>query len=73
MRAEVAEAVEAMKSRGDKNLHYVDGQELFGPDLVHLLPDDLHPDGEGYKVMGQNFVDRVARTRFAGSGVAAPV
>ena len=73
MRAEVAEAVEAMKSRGDKNLHYVDGQELFGPDLVHLLPDDLHPDGEGYKVMGQNFVDRVAHTLFAGSGMVAPV
>ena len=43
MRVEVAEAVDAMQDRGDTNLHYVDGLDLFGPDLAHLLPDDLHP------------------------------
>ena len=60
MRQEVSEAVQAMKDQGDSNLHYVNGLELFGPDLAHLLPDDLHPNAEGYKIMGQNFVQKVA-------------
>ena len=64
MRQEVGEAVETMKSRGDANLHYVNGMELFGQDLAYLLPDDLHPDEEGYKIMGQNFVDKVASKYF---------
>ena len=25
--------------------------EVFGPDYVDLLPDNLHPDAEGYRVM----------------------
>ena len=60
MRQEVAEAVQAMKDNGDSNLHYVNGLELFGEDLAHLLPDDLHPDAEGYKIMGKNFAQKVA-------------
>ena len=60
MRQEVAEAVQAMRDQGDSNLYYVNGLELFGPDLAHLLPDDLHPNAEGYKIMGQNFVQKVA-------------
>ena len=64
MRREVEEAVEVMRDQGDLNLHYVSGLELFGPDLAHLLPDDLHPDAEGYEIMGQNFVDRVASRFF---------
>ena len=64
MRREVAEAVQAMNAHGDTNLHYVNGLELFGSDLAHLLPDDLHPDAEGYKIMGRNFVDKVASRFF---------
>ena len=64
MRQETAEAVQAMKDRGDANLHYINGLELFGPDLAHMLPDDLHPDAEGYKIMGRNFVDKVASKFF---------
>ena len=71
MRQEVVEAVQAMKDRGDANLHYVDGLEVFGPDLAHLLPDDLHPDAEGYKIMGQNFVDKVTSKFFIGPHLAA--
>jgi lysophospholipase L1-like esterase len=42
---------------GDDNLHYADGQDLFGADLVdEYLPDALHPSGDGYEVMGRNFV-----------------
>ena len=67
MRLQVEEAVQAMRDWGDTNLHYIDGLDIFGPDLAHLLPDELHPDAEGYKIMGQNFVDRVAGKLFVGS------
>ena len=64
MREEVAEAVKLMADAGDRNIHYVDGLKLFGPDLAHLLPDELHPDAEGYKIMGENFVEHVASRFF---------
>ena len=64
MRQEAAAAVSAMQVRGDRNLHYVSGLELFNADLAHLLPDDLHPNAKGYKIMGQNFVDKVAAKYF---------
>ena len=71
MRAEVAEAVALLQGHGDRNLHYVDGLELFGPEMAHLLPDDLHPDAEGYQAMGWNFVEKVAATVFGRAPVAA--
>ncbi len=71
MRDEVAEAVDVMKGRGDRNLHYVDGLNLFGADLADLLPDELHPNAQGYKIMGQNFLDRVATPLFTGAKQAA--
>lgn len=64
MRDEVAAAVGALQTCGDRNVHYVDGLELFGPDLAHLLPDELHPDAEGYKMMGRNFHQKVAARVF---------
>ena len=71
MRAEVAEAVALMQGRGDRNLHYVDGTTLFGPDLVAMLPDDLHPDAEGYQAMGRNFAEKMAPMVFGREAVAA--
>ena len=67
MREEVAEAVQVMKDGGDRNIHYVDGLKLFGSDLAGLLPDELHPNAEGYKIMGQNFLDHVATPIFSAS------
>ena len=32
---------------------YRDGLMLFGEADEHLLPDLLHPNGEGYELMGQ--------------------
>jgi hypothetical protein len=64
MREEVQAAAEALQTHGDQNIHYVDGLSVFGPDFVHLLPDDLHPDAEGYRVMGKNFVAEVAEKFF---------
>jgi hypothetical protein len=65
MRGEAEEAVARLQAQGDKNLHYVNGLEVFGSDLAHLLPDELHPSAEGYKLMGQNFLERVAQRYFA--------
>ena len=64
MRQEVAEAVEALKAHGDGNVYYVDGLSLFGSDFAHMLPDELHPDAEGYKLLAQNFLNEVARPIF---------
>ncbi|MDA1190830.1 MAG: GDSL-type esterase/lipase family protein [Candidatus Poribacteria bacterium] len=59
MRVHVAEAVEALKSCGDPNIHYVDGLDVFGKELNHLLPDQLHPNADGYIKMGENFLEKV--------------
>ena len=64
MREEVQAAAEALQTHGDQNVRYVDGLRVFGADYVHLLPDDLHPDAEGYRVMGKNFVAEVAKKFF---------
>lgn len=64
MREEVASAVEALGAHGDRNVHYVDGLTVFGPDLAHLLPDQLHPNAEGYQVMGKRFAEVVAQRHF---------
>ena len=64
MREEVQAAAEALQAHGDTQVHYVDGLSVFGADFVHLLPDNLHPDAEGYRVMGKNFVNVVAEKIF---------
>lgn len=43
------------REAGDQNLHYLDGLLLFGEDDAVDLPDDLHPNGEGYVRMGERF------------------
>lgn len=64
MREEVETAANALQSYGDNNVHYVSGLDVFGEDYVDLLPDNLHPDAEGYRVMGNNFVDVVSNKHF---------
>lgn len=52
----VADAARVLQDQGDRNIHYLNGLELFGKDLEHLLPDQLHPNAEGYQIMGRNFL-----------------
>ncbi len=69
MRIEVADAVSRLQTHGDKHLYYFDGLKLIGPEQGHLLPDSVHPNAEGYKALGKNFIDEVWPTM---SGKAAP-
>lgn len=64
MRQEVAQAVQTLRNQGDQHVHYIDGLDIFGPEDVHLLPDELHPNAEGYKLMGRRFAEKVAARFF---------
>ena len=44
-----------VSKRKDSNLFYLNGLELFGPADTHLMPDQLHPDATGYRLMGERF------------------
>ena len=60
MRAELEDAVGRMKDCGDENIYYFNGLDVFGEDLVaDYLPDDLHPNADGYEILGRNFADVV--------------
>ncbi|MDA0595916.1 MAG: GDSL-type esterase/lipase family protein [Chloroflexi bacterium] len=56
MRDEVKLAYETLKAHGDENIRYVNGLDVFGSDKAHLLPDDLHPNNEGYGIMVDNLL-----------------
>ncbi len=45
----------AVSKREDSNLYYLNGLDLFGPDDVHMMPDQLHPNPDGYRLMGERF------------------
>ncbi|MFD5224461.1 GDSL-type esterase/lipase family protein [Microbacterium sp. NPDC058342] len=55
------------RSVTDSRLFYMDGRDLFTEHDAHLLYDNLHPDGDGYRLMGERFA---AHARSAGSSLA---
>ena len=55
MRKQILEVVEMLSRHGDGNLHYVDGLKLLGEESVTYLPDQVHPNAEGYKILAKNF------------------
>ncbi|MEK3915895.1 SGNH/GDSL hydrolase family protein [Paenibacillus sp. FSL H7-0331] len=59
MRKEIQEAVNILTSYGDSNLTYVDGLDIFGEAFVDKLPDQLHPNAEGYKIMANHILDKL--------------
>ncbi|MDR6553435.1 SGNH/GDSL hydrolase family protein [Paenibacillus qinlingensis] len=58
MREEIRLAIEQLRAYGDSKLTYVDGLDLFDQSLVEYLPDQLHPDAEGYKLMAANVLKK---------------
>jgi lysophospholipase L1-like esterase len=67
IRAILADVVDVRRRRGDQALTYLDGRELLGEADAHLLPDGLHPNPEGYRLMGERFA-----ARFAAEAAAVP-
>ncbi|NOU64629.1 GDSL family lipase [Paenibacillus sp. LMG 31461] len=59
MREEIREAVQILTSYGDEHLAYVDGLDVFGQAFADKLPDDLHPNAEGYKIMADRMLDKL--------------
>jgi hypothetical protein len=66
MRELIASVVEVRRSAGDRQLHLLNGLALFGPDDVDGLYDGLHPDGAGYRLIGERFHKLVFEGPFAG-------
>jgi len=58
-RQQIADAVEQLQQRGDAALHYVDGLDLFGADYLDYMPDRLHPDAEGIRLLADNVAEHV--------------
>lgn len=55
MREDIKGIVELLRKRGDASIHYRDGIELFGPGDTDNMPDGLHPNGDGYELIGKRF------------------
>lgn len=61
-REELRTAYGALKELGDDKLFIFEGRELLWKEDAHLLPDDLHPNGEGYQLMGERFAEKILPT-----------
>lgn len=53
------DATRRMQQSGDELLALFEGTDLFGESDAHLLPDGLHPNGEGYALIGRRVAERV--------------
>jgi len=56
----ISDLVKQRRKAGDSQLSYLDGLSLFGADDADDLPDDLHPNAEGYVRMGERFAPTLA-------------
>lgn len=64
-REELRAAHAALRDHGDDGLFLFEGFDLLGPGDAHLLPDQLHPNAEGYELMGERAVDNILRPLLA--------
>jgi lysophospholipase L1-like esterase len=60
-REEVEAAVETLRAHGDASIHYINGLDVLGAQFAHLLPDELHPNAEGYRMIGERYTPLLAR------------
>jgi len=57
----------AVSGRADARLHYLDGRALLGPEDAERLHDGLHPDPQGYRLIGERFAAIARRAPWPGS------
>lgn len=50
-----------VRAKTDLNIYYLDGLELFGEADAPTMPDGIHPDAAGYRVIAKNFVQKHPR------------
>jgi lysophospholipase L1-like esterase len=56
-----AAVVRVLRDRGDQHLHCVDGAAIFTPgEAARRMPDTLHPDNEGYRLMAERLGPQLA-------------
>ncbi|MET0316944.1 MAG: SGNH/GDSL hydrolase family protein [Rhodococcus fascians] len=65
IRERLAELVSS-RMADDPHLYYLDGHDLYGPadSAEHPLPDNLHPDADTHRMVGERF----ARLAFSAGG-----
>ena len=59
MRRAICECVDKLAAAGDDKLIYVDGLALIGPGDAHVLPDQLHPHADGYRLLAERYAQHV--------------
>lgn len=57
MRRELEEIVATFRARGDRHIHYLDGLKIIGKADAGTMPDELHPNADGIRLMGQRFIE----------------
>lgn len=55
VRSEIRQVVDILQRHGDQNIYYIDGLDMFGEEYETYMPDGLHPNGEGDKIMAVRF------------------
>lgn len=61
MRQLLAESVEKFRAMGDRHIHLLDGLQLIGPGDESTMPDELHPDDAGIRLMAERFLRHMPR------------
>ena len=60
MRTDIDEVHRRLVSRGDQNLHYVNGLEVFSEvEIAEYTQDQCHPNGDGIELMAEHFLENV--------------
>lgn len=62
---------EVFDQRADRHLRLMDGLSLLGLADAHHLYDNLHPDADGYLLIGRRFHEQLGKVRPASAGPQA--
>lgn len=51
----IAEAAAVMRELGDENLHHFSGLDLMSEEHLPYMPDEVHPNADGYRLLAQRY------------------